>query len=244
MKKGDKKKQQKVYKRRAESKQARKQERLQGALSPLRYVRQARDYPIDGCWVRQGWEEDGLAVVAIARRQPNGNIVFGTYLVDTFCLGLKDTYFNADIPPGQFQREFLPKIFSSAGKPIKISPDLAHEIIYGGIEYARQFGFRPHSDYKLSQLVLDPPDAHPRTGQVEFGKDGKPFFVAGPHDNVDAIMRQLARTAGEGNSHYMIPLEGLPVEDEWEKDGSVIDEPDKDEPPPKKPGFWSRLFGK
>ena len=240
MKKGDKKKQQKAFKRRVE----RKQQHVQEAQSPLRYIRQARDYPIEGCWVQQGWADCGIAVVAIARRQSNGNIVFGNYLVDLYCLGLKDTYFNADIPSGQFQREFLPKMFRTAGKPIKISPDLAHEIIYGSIEYARQLGFRPHRDFDMSQFILDPPDAHPRTGKVEFGKDGKPFFVAGPHDNVDAILRQLARTAGESNSHYMVPLEGLPVEEEWDEDGSVIDEPDEDEPPPQKPSLWSRLAGK
>jgi hypothetical protein len=197
MKKGDKKKQQKALKKRAE----RKQQYSLDALSPLRYIRQARNYPIEGCWVQKDWDKSGLAVVVIARRQPNGNLVFGDYLVDNYCLGLKDTFCNADIPSGEFRREFLPKLFQTAGKPISISPDLAHEIIYGSIEYAKQFGFRPHRDFDLSQSILDPSGAHPRTGQVEFGKDGKPFFIQGPHDNVDAILRQLARTAGEGNYH-------------------------------------------
>jgi hypothetical protein len=217
VKKGDKKKQQKALKRRTERKQVRKQENVLQVLSPLRYIRQARSYPIEGCWVQQGWDEGGLAVVVIARRQPNGNIVFGNYLVDLYCLGLKDTYFNADIPSSQFQHEFLPKMFRTAGKPIKISPDLAHEIIYGSIEYARQFGFRPHRDFAQSQFILDPPDAHPRTGKVKFGKDGKPFFISGPHDNVDAILRQLARTAGEGNYHFLTQIGGPPP-DEWEDD--------------------------
>jgi hypothetical protein len=212
MKKGDKKKQQKALKKRTERKQVRKQENLLQALSPLRYVRQARNYPIEGCWAQQGWDEGGLAIVVIARRQPNGNLVFGNYLVDYYCLGVKDTYYNADIPRGQFQNDTLPTMYRAAGKPIKISPDLAHEIIYGSIEYARQFGFRPHRDFDQSQSILDPPDAHPRTGKVKFGKDGKPFFVSGPYDNVDAILRQLARTAGEGNYHYMMEMSQLPAD--------------------------------
>jgi hypothetical protein len=217
MKKGDKKKQQKALKKRTERKQVRKQENLLQALSPLRYVRQARNYPIEGCWVQQSWNEGGLAIVVIARRQPNGNLVFGNYLVDYYCLGVKDTYFNADIPRGQFQNDTLPTMYRAAGKPIKISPDLAHEIIYGSIEYARQFGFRPHRDFDQSQSILDPPDAHPRTGKVEFGKDGKPFFISGPYDNVDAILRQLARTVGEGNYHFLTQIGGPPP-DEWEDD--------------------------
>lgn len=217
MKKGDKKKQQKALKRRAEHKQMRKQQNVQQALSPLRHVRQASRYPIEGCWVQEGWENSGLAVVVTARRQPNCNLVFGNYLVDYYCLGVKDTYFSADIPPGQFRNDALPAMYRTAGKPIKISPDLAHEIVYGAVEYAGRFGFRPHRDFAQSQSILDPPDAHPRTGKVTFGKDGKPLYIAGPRDNVEAIMRQLARTAGEGNYDFLTQIGGPPP-DEWEDD--------------------------
>lgn len=210
MKKGDKKKQQKALKRRAERRQRRKPLPQFGEKLALSYIRQARGYPIEGCWAQKNWEDGGLAVIVVARRQPNGNLVFGSYLVDTYCLGLKDAYCNADIPSGHFHREMLPMMYSAAGQPTKISPDLAHEIIYGGIEYAQQFGFRPHRDFDLAQLVLDPPDAHPRTGRVKFGKDGKPFFVQGPHDNVEAVLRQLDRTVGKGNYLYMFQMDSLP----------------------------------
>lgn len=125
----------------------------------------------------------------------------------------------------QIQNDAMPTMFRAAGKPTKISPDLAHEIIYGSIEYAKQFGFRPHRDFAQSQSILDPPDAHPRTGQVEFGKDGKPFFISGPHDNVEAIMRQLERTAGVGNYDFLAQIGG-PSPDEWEDDGWEADEED------------------
>lgn len=211
MKKGDKKKRQKALKRRTKSK-ARRQSRSTGSMTTLHHIRQARSYPIESCWVQQGWDESGLAVVVVARRQPSGDLVFGNYLVDYYCLGLKDTYCNADIPPGRFRHEFMPQIFGS-GAPVSISPALAHEIVYGGIEYAAQFGFRPHRDFKLSQHVLDPPEAHPRTGMVEFGKDGEPFYVSGPYDNADAIIRQLTRTAGEGNFHFLMQIAGPPPDE-------------------------------
>jgi len=233
MKKGDKKKQQKAFKRRSQSKQARKRERLASpATSRLRTILQARNYPIEGCWTQEGWDQNGLAVVAVARRQPNDNIVFGVYLVDYYCLGLKDTYFNADILPGQFQHEYLPKIFRHTGMPMSITPALAHEIVYGAIEYARQFGFRPHSDFKRGQYILDPPETHPRTS-IEFGKDGKPLYIAGPYDNTNAITRQLASAAGEGNYNYLVPLDGPPgdvslddLDIVWEED---YDDEDGDE---------------
>jgi len=204
MKKSDKKGQPETNKRRAQVRHG--QAGPAGQVRALHHVYQARIYPIEGCWTQEGWENNGLAIVVVARRQPDGNVVFGNYMVDYYCLGLKDTYYNADIPVGQFHRDYLPKMFRSAGKPMGISPALAHEIIYGGIEYAARFGFEPHDDYKLSQHVLDPPELHTRAGTVKFGLEGKPFFVAGPYDDVDAILGQLERTAGGGNYHYIFPI--------------------------------------
>ena len=202
MKKGEKKKQQKAFKRRAQSQQQRRTIRAANVLSPRSYVRQARNYPIMGCWIRKDWQEHGLAVIVVARRQPNGNIVFGNYLVDYYCLGLKDTYCNADIAPDEFHDYYLPHMFQDAGF-IEIFPALAHEIIYGAMDYAAQYGFKPQRDFRDSQYVLDPPDAHPRSGAVEFSKDGKPFFINGPYDGVDQVIRQLMHTAGEGNFEYL-----------------------------------------
>jgi len=40
--------------------------------------------------------------------------------------------------------------------------------------------------------------------QLTFGKNGKPFFVAGPHDNAARILKQLEKTAGQGNYDYLV----------------------------------------
>ena len=177
-------------------------------------LRQARNYPIEGCWIQPDWRESGLAMIVLVRRQPDGNLVFGNYLVDYYCLGLKDTDSAADVSPGKFQRDYLPKVFRT-GPPADLSPAVAHEIIYGGIEYAAQFGFRPHRDFRRSQYVLDPPDRHPRGGEIEFGYKGKPLFIQGPYDDVDAILRKLRRSAGEGNFDYLVQVAGPPSDQTW-----------------------------
>ena len=216
MKKGDKQKRNKAQQKRAQRKQDSRQGRVRGQMSVLQHVRHAREYPIAGCWVMPGWEEGGMAVVVVARRQPDGNILYGNYLVDYYCLGLKNTFFNADIPEGQFRREVLPEVMQG-NEPVEISPALAHELIYGSIEYAEQYGFRPQRDYRRTRDILDLPDTYPRTGTIEFGHNGKPLFISGPYDNVDAVIRQLNRTAGEGNYDFMAGLGGPPF-DEWEVD--------------------------
>lgn len=214
MKKGERKKQRKALKKRTERKQIRQQARGTTLASTMGYIRRAREYPIVGCWVFRNWTEVGITPVLVARRQPNGNILFGNYLVDLYCMGVKDADYGADLSQDEFYDEFMPQLFHESA-PLEISPAMAHEIVHGSVEYAAQFGFRPHRDFRRAQYVLDPPDAQPRTGEVEFGKDGKPFYIAGPYDNPQAILRQLERTAGEGNYHYLFQIGGPP--DGWDE---------------------------
>jgi hypothetical protein len=182
-------------------------------VSARQALRRAGDYPIEGCWTRTDWQDAGLTVVVIARRQPDGRIAFGGYVVDLYCLGLKNTTASANVPRWRFYEEILPDAIGE-GEVLEITPALAHELIYGSIEYAGQFGFRPHRDYRDSRYLLDPADAHPRSETVEFGHEGKPLYIEGPYDNAQAIVRQLERTAGEGNYDFVITVgEGPP--DDW-----------------------------
>ena len=89
MKKGEKKKQAKTLAKRTERKSAKKAQQVAAAQGELRPIQQARKYPLEGCWAQNGWQKAGLAVVVVARRQPNGLLVVGNFLVDYQCLGVK-----------------------------------------------------------------------------------------------------------------------------------------------------------
>jgi hypothetical protein len=167
----------------------------------MQNLEQARNYPILGCWVMEGWQEQGITPVIVARLQADNRVVFGAFMVDLYCLGVKNALWEADVSRNRFERE-LPRMCSEAPEACEAS--LAHEIIYGAIEYARRYGFEPHRDFAKASLVLDPPAAHARIHHVEFGHEGKPLFVSGPNDNARAIVNQLMRTAGEGNFDYIV----------------------------------------
>ncbi len=154
------------------------------------------------------WKNSGITPVIVAREQAADKVIFAVCLVDLYCLGVKDAYANADFSRKHFERK-LPKMCT--GAPEECSVELAHEIIYGGLEYARRYGFDPHPDFtrQMADRVLDPPDAHPRKHKVEFGKDGKPFYVSGPYDDERKsknIVNTLMRAAGEGNFDYIIGI--------------------------------------
>jgi hypothetical protein len=175
--------------------------------SPQAIIRRARAYPVLECWINANWQTDdlGLVEILLARQQPDGDICFGVYLVDRLCLGLKNTFANAGFSRSRYQNEILDRVFHGR-EPQACPIELAHQMIYASIEYAAQFGFQPNKDFALSQYLLAPRGELEETYQLTFGRNGKPFFVAGPHDNVAQILRQLEKTAGPGNYDYIAPF--------------------------------------
>ncbi len=206
MKKGEKKKQERALKKRAERREAATQARGNLASGAMVYLRQALTYPLEHCWIQDGWREDALAMIVMARRQPNGRFIVGQYLVDLGCLGLKQTLVRPDVAEGELDPGLLAEIYHDA-PPVPVEPDLAHEIIYGGIRYAGELGFRAHRDFRLSRLMLEPEADHPDSGRVTYGREGKPYYVAGPYDRPAAVLHKLERAVGVGNFGYLLALD-------------------------------------
>ena len=150
--------------------------------NPLEALRNARKYPFFGYWTIEEWQESGLAPVILARQQDGGKILYANYLVDLNCLGVKDVVVDENVAEKHFER-LIQKMCMQV--PLAISVDLAHEIVYGALEYARKYGFEPHPDFTRlhADQVLDEPDAHPRRHNVQFGQAGKPVYVSGPNES-------------------------------------------------------------
>ncbi|HVB62595.1 MAG TPA: hypothetical protein VNE61_15495 [Ktedonobacteraceae bacterium] len=175
-------------------------------LSPQTIIERARTYPMLECWISADWQGDmGLVQIVVARQQPDGDICFATYLVDKLCLGVKDTFANAGFSRSRYEREVLKKA-SRLTKLVQCPAELAHQMVYGSIDFAARFGFKPQQDFALSQYLLTPRGELDEPYQLTFGRNGKPFFVSGPYDNTDRILRQLEKTAGPGNFDYLMMI--------------------------------------
>ena len=209
MPRDERKRQKAIMKKRSKEKAAAQHRGRQQAFmpaSPQTIIERARTYPILECWISADWEgEMGLVQVVVARQQPDGDICFATYLVDKLCLGLKDTFANAGFSRIRYEREVLKKA-SRRTKMVKCPAELAHQMVYGSIDFAERFGFKPQKDFALSQYLLTPRGELDEPYQLTFGRNGKPFFISGPYDNVDRILKQLEKTAGPGNFDYLMMI--------------------------------------
>jgi len=213
-------------KRKAKRKAARPQ---LSARSRKAMLRQALSWPVLECWVNEKWQDPmQLNQVVVVRRDPvTGEVRVGTYLVDRACLGVKNAYAANFINAESFRREMLSRM-QERQKLIKVDFNLAAKIIKVGIEYAAQFGFRPHRDYFEASILLQ--DADPDAVDVEIpvgGPERKPFFIAGPYDNVDKIMSRLMQQLGPGGYNYLVAVS--PDSEFFRAGDAVLDWDDEDD---------------
>jgi len=170
-------------------------------------LRKARDYPIKECFITEGWQNKGMCDIFILREKPDYQFIVGVYLVDLWCLGLKDTFYNIDVS----YEEITDRLYNHPSERfISIDADLAHSVIYGGIDYAKNLGFMPHGDFRFSRFILEPREEIEFDDSIEFGKDGKPHFFAGPYDSkikIGRIIAQLEERVGQGNFHSTCPMD-------------------------------------
>lgn len=167
-------------------------------LSPENYIKaNARSLPIVECLINSDWESVGICHIVIARAHKNGNLTVGNYLVDIYCLGVKDADYQFNIPPEEYEE--LKHEFADWEECEYV---LAHNIVYGAVAFAEDYGFKPHKDFSIAQYILEEDDERVELMEIEFGLDGKPFYARGPYDDdstINRIKNTLMRTAGEGN---------------------------------------------
>jgi hypothetical protein len=164
----------------------------QKQMSPHKYVTsgRARLLPIFECWITPNWEEQGL-------------ITFATYLMDMYCLGLKDTTAIFSKTDSEY-RDITNTMFEAHGGKQLINYTLAHNIIYGGIAYAEDLGIKPEKYWSVSQFILEEDTEDIELIDITFGKDGKPCFINGPYDNVGKIVSKLEASVGKGNFEVIL----------------------------------------
>lgn len=205
MPKNEHQRQKKQMKKRRKQKERKQTTALsQRSSSERSLIKRSQKFPLVECLINSGWETDsqGLNRIVITRQQPDGLLVFGSFLIDMYLLGVKDAHSTANIAASTVP-DMLQYVYPDVD-PEPCDIGLAHQMIYQAIDYAAKYEMKPHKDFLLAKHILDPRGTHPETHSLTFGKNGKPLFVAGPYDNEKTILRKLDRTAGPGNYNYAI----------------------------------------
>ncbi len=152
--------------------------------------------------------EQGMGHVVVARFELSGEAEIGVFLLDVYCLGVKDAFFTR-MSVQEYDVVFLASVFSVEGKTA-IDPTCARKLVQDAVDYANRLGFEPHPDYREAARVLGGIDPTECNRVFPLGHKGKPFYVQGPHESparVGQILNQLRTRCGDGNFDFMV-LEG------------------------------------
>ena len=148
----------------------------QQMLSPEQFIKQkARNLPVEACYISKDIENVGEGTVIVVRRHPNDKFTLATYLLDIFCLGVKDTFYRLRLDEFEYE-EFFDKYTSMEVKEITYNE--AHNWIYGAIAFAEEAGIAPHKDFNVTQYMLEEDTEDIPLIEYNYGKDGKHFLVA------------------------------------------------------------------
>ncbi len=198
------------------AKNKKKSNNLQLHLNEENYIKtgKARNLPIARCVINADWQDTGMASIIVVRQHVNQNVTLGLYMVDVFCVGVKDTHFYFNISNNEFLE--IADIMSENYELAECDYNLAHNIIYGSAAFAEEFDIPPHNGFKLTKMILEEDDDHIPLIEVEFGKDGVPFLI-GDSDNpkMKFYHSQLLKNAGEGNFLFLSEEDVEKLENEY-----------------------------
>lgn len=208
MAQNEKKRQKKLERRAAKRKERVRELVVQKNRGLAELLRDAAAAPILDCFITETFLSEGMGQLLVSRQLSHGRVAAAVFLVDRYCLGVKNAFGRiADM--GQY-RQLLAGL-KRQDDVIPLAPEDARRLIDDAVAYAADLGLSPHPDYHRAKPIFGDIDAHRATRTFEFGRDGQPFYIQGPHDSPQfgrMVVETLRENCGEGNFHFMLAVGG------------------------------------
>ena len=175
-------------------------------MSPAERFRRTASAPVLDCLLFGEFEDNGMGQLLFSRELRSGEIATAVFLIDRYCLGIKDAF--GRITSRSEYQDIFERCYE-LGHVVRLDAPTARRVVEDAVAYARSLGFEPHPDYFRAAPIFGDVDPALATRMFAFGKDGKPYYIAGPHDSparVQRIMGQLRERCGEAGFHYLLPV--------------------------------------
>lgn len=201
-------------------KMAKKKTKNQSAgLSPERFLKEkANKLPIYKCYISKNYKNEGKAIVTIARERGNGKLCVANFLIDAYCLGVKDVFGNVNLEKEYFKDQ----IKENSDHLIECDYPLAHNYVLGAVEFAGEADLQPAAPYRIWQYILSEDNDDIPFIDIEFGKDGKYLLVTEAGTKEALLIPKLKEKLGE-NFDFILD-DKFSVEDYAENDNDYLQE--------------------
>jgi hypothetical protein len=178
----------------------RRTEALDAGL-PARVLRAAKA-PIQHCLVSADLFELGIGPMILARGVTPHHLAVGIFLLDVFCLGIKDAMFKS---LESDELELYVEATSAGSPPLSLQPSDARKLLRDLAAWSQSIGFAPHRDFAAIERIFGDISADASEADFPFGRDGKPVYIPGPFDSATVVRRrveQLQKHLGEGGFEF------------------------------------------
>lgn len=162
--------------------------------------------PVADIWVSQTLFEEGIGTIWFTRHMPDGRYAVAAFLVDMYCLGVKNALYSI-MEPDEYRHRMEPVLHGGAEQYTREHPAYARKLVEQAVDYAAQWGFKPHADYATAKIIFADVDASACPVSFEFGFEGKPYYISGPNESPaqqKQIFQKLEKHCGVGNFHLQL----------------------------------------
>lgn len=181
-------------------KKNKKQQKGQQFLTPEQFMKQrARSLEIGACYISEDMKDYGEGYVIVTRRHTGGRISMAMYLVDIYCLGVKDSFFRL-----RLEEDELKEMLDHGPIIRECSYDEAHNWVYGAIAWAEEAGIAPDKSFAITKYMLEEDTDDVPLIEHEFGYNGKHFLVANNNLEASRYLPLMKKNLGEGNYTFTI----------------------------------------
>jgi hypothetical protein len=169
-------------------------------------IRRAAGTPIQQCLLQKELFETGMGMLTLTRGVSTVRVAMGCFLLDVYCLGIKDVMFRS-LNASEF--EYFIATMKATSPLANIDPSDARKLLRDLALWAESIGFSPHRDFAAVESLFGDVRSDASTATFQFGRDGKPFYIAGPAESPAQIrlrLKHLRERFDNDGFHYIVPV--------------------------------------
>jgi hypothetical protein len=171
-------------------------------ISKPRHVDLANS-PIAECMLTTGIEAVGIGTLVVARKLPLGRYGVAAFLLDLWCIGVKDAFFHVD---DSDDFEAMRDQLGVTSEPIE--PARARLLLQDAVSFGAANGIPAPIEYDDVARLLG--DVEPAGEPFEFGDPGRPHYVVGLDDSpafIALVTAKLTAKFGPNGFDVTYPLD-------------------------------------
>ena len=159
--------------------------------------------PIAACSLTAGIEGLGLGTLVVARKLPLGRYGVAVFLLDLWCLGVKDAFFRVE---DSEEFDSLDERLDGVSEPIE--PARARRLLHDALAFGAANGFPAPGELAQMERLLS--DIEPAGEPFKFGDPTRPHYVVGLDDSqrdIEFVTAKLAEKFGPNGFDVTYPLD-------------------------------------